>query len=340
MRARRSGTGSWPATRASRTRRPASPPSPSGCTSSSAAATRSTPRSSRRRERYVTVQRPAVRPRRPGAACCCPLAFCRECGQEYYSVRSEPRADGAGEVYVARASCPTARPTTAATPASSTSAPTDPWPDDAGELLDRVPDDWLEEHRGGRARQVRPTGKYLPAAVRVDPDGRLTRDGRARRPLRARAVPLLPALRRLLRRAVSRPTSASSPTLGSGGRSTRHDDPGPGRRPQPAAGRDRSTREARKLLSFTDNRQDASLQAGHFNDFVEIGLLRVGPLPGRRRGGRGRAAARRASTQKVFDALGSADRALRRRTRRPVRAQRARDRRRCATSSATASTAT
>src|SRR4029079_11332821 len=31
---------------------------------------------------------------------------------------------------------------------------------------------------------------------------------------------------------------------------------------------------ARKLLSFTDNRQDASLQAGHFNDFVEVGLVR------------------------------------------------------------------
>ena len=31
---------------------------------------------------------------------------------------------------------------------------------------------------------------------------------------------------------------------------------------------------AKKILSFTDNRQDASLQAGHFNDFVEIGLLR------------------------------------------------------------------
>src|SRR5437016_10206008 len=31
---------------------------------------------------------------------------------------------------------------------------------------------------------------------------------------------------------------------------------------------------ARKLLSFTDNRQDASLQAGHFNDFIQIGLLR------------------------------------------------------------------
>ena len=32
--------------------------------------------------------------------------------------------------------------------------------------------------------------------------------------------------------------------------------------------------ESRTLLSFTDNRQDASLQAGHFNDFVEVGLFR------------------------------------------------------------------
>jgi len=31
----------------------------------------------------------------------------------------------------------------------------------------------------------------------------------------------------------------------------------------------------RKLLSFTDNRQDASLQAGHFNDFVQVSLLRA-----------------------------------------------------------------
>lgn len=41
--------------------------------------------------------------------------------------------------------------------------------------------------------------------------------------------------------------------------------------------------EARKILSFTDNRQDASLQAGHFNDFLQVGLLRSGiyaALPG------------------------------------------------------------
>lgn len=30
-----------------------------------------------------------------------------------------------------------------------------------------------------------------------------------------------------------------------------------------------------KLLSFTDNRQDASLQAGHFNDFIKVGQIRA-----------------------------------------------------------------
>jgi len=35
------------------------------------------------------------------------------------------------------------------------------------------------------------------------------------------------------------------------------------------------TPEAQKVLSFTDNRQDASLQAGHFNDFVQVALIRA-----------------------------------------------------------------
>jgi hypothetical protein len=32
--------------------------------------------------------------------------------------------------------------------------------------------------------------------------------------------------------------------------------------------------KAKKLLAFTDNRQDAALQAGHFNDFIQVLLLR------------------------------------------------------------------
>jgi hypothetical protein len=36
--------------------------------------------------------------------------------------------------------------------------------------------------------------------------------------------------------------------------------------------------DAKKLLSFTDNRQDAALQAGHFNDFLFVSLMRAGFL--------------------------------------------------------------
>jgi Lhr-like helicase len=36
--------------------------------------------------------------------------------------------------------------------------------------------------------------------------------------------------------------------------------------------------DKRKLLGFTDNRQDAALQAGHFNDFLFVALLRAGTL--------------------------------------------------------------
>ncbi len=36
--------------------------------------------------------------------------------------------------------------------------------------------------------------------------------------------------------------------------------------------------DTRKLLGFTDNRQDAALQAGHFNDFLFVSLVRAGFL--------------------------------------------------------------
>lgn len=37
-------------------------------------------------------------------------------------------------------------------------------------------------------------------------------------------------------------------------------------------------KDTRKLLGFSDNRQDAALQAGHFNDFLFVSLLRAGFL--------------------------------------------------------------
>src|SRR5665213_4402272 len=41
----------------------------------------------------------------------------------------------------------------------------------------------------------------------------------------------------------------------------------------------------RKILGFTDNRQDAALQSGHFNDFIFVTLLRGAMLRAVRRSG-------------------------------------------------------
>ncbi len=43
--------------------------------------------------------------------------------------------------------------------------------------------------------------------------------------------------------------------------------------------------DKRKLLGFTDNRQDAALQAGHFNDFLFVSLLRAAILAAIRKEG-------------------------------------------------------
>ena len=43
--------------------------------------------------------------------------------------------------------------------------------------------------------------------------------------------------------------------------------------------------DARKLLTFVDNRQDAALQAGHFNDFVEVTMIRGALYRAAREGG-------------------------------------------------------
>ncbi len=128
--------------------------SPSGCISSSAAATRSTPPSSRRTERHITVSGPAVRAgwrraARPAARRLLP----RVRSGVLHGAALEPtrRARRAGDVRAAPAR-PTHRRGGRASPASSTSATTVPWPDDADEAIAKLPDDWLERLVDGRQR--------------------------------------------------------------------------------------------------------------------------------------------------------------------------------------------
>ena len=60
--------------------------------------------------------------------------------------------------------------------------------------------------------------------------------------------------------------------------------------------------ERRRLLVFTDNRQDASLQAGHFNDFVQTSLLRSALFTATKAAG-DEGLSHETLAQRVFDAL-------------------------------------
>jgi len=197
-----------------------------------------------------------------------PLVFCRECGQEYYCVRlkdgeyiwrelnDQSQEEGpAGFLYFSQ---------------------DHPWPTEPEEIDQRLPDEWLQE-RNGKLQVLSNRKPFIPKLVHVTADGvqgdspESGIDGHF----------LLTPFRFCLHCGVSydfyqKDDFGKLSSLSSEGRST-------------------STtilslsaithlREANniggtsaiepKMLSFTDNRQDASLQAGHFNDFVEVGLLR------------------------------------------------------------------
>ncbi len=219
-------------------------------------------------ERYITVHGqqfvPGDRDR-----ILLPLVFCRECGQEYYSVRVIQRGPGL-LAFESRIDLMDRESSDSSLPGFLYLSTESPWPTDAGEITARVPADWVEEVASG-TRVKADRRKYLPVPIYVGANGEQNSSG-------IQCQLLSSPFRFCLNCGVSYGSRQNSDfpklaSLGSEGRSTattiltlsairnlkREDD---------------LTAKARKLLSFTDNRQDASLQAGHFNDFVEIGLLR------------------------------------------------------------------
>ncbi len=218
-------------------------------------------------DRYVTLtgQRFVPKDRRRVLL---PLAFCRACGQDYYVVHGGPAAG----IQLKRRDLGDTQDEEQH-PGFLYVSDERPWPDDVDEIRECLPETWLDPN--GRTRYNRRAA--VPRKVLVRPDGVVAPDGDPT----PGAIPgwWIPVPFRFclncgvsyegrLGRDFTRLT-----TLGSEGRSTattimslatvrylRED----GRLPD----------HARKLLSFTDNRQDASLQAGHFNDFVQITLLR------------------------------------------------------------------
>jgi Lhr-like helicase len=184
-----------------------------------------------------------------------PVKFCRQCGQDYYHVLRGDREflphpigtqgddDEASPGYLMLASAE------------------NDWSED------RIPEEWYD----GRGRPKQTWRNRIPQPLWVAPDGSYTANPRPgfikfwwqRAPFslclncgefyfsREQEFRKLASLS-------SEARSSATTVLASG--LLRH--------AQDFGARD-------KMLSFTDNRQDASLQAGHFNDFVHTSLLRA-----------------------------------------------------------------
>ncbi|MEP0547504.1 MAG: DEAD/DEAH box helicase [Rhodothermales bacterium] len=220
-------------------------------------------------DRYVTVHKQQYVPGNRDKVLL-PLAFCRECGQEYYTIRRTADPATGRVQYVPRDLRDQYNDELEGEAGFLYLSTSQPWPEDDAAIAMRLPDDWLEETAGG-ARLRKDRRKYLPSSVAVTADG-------LEDPIGQRAAFLTAPFRFCLRCGVAygsrqRSDFAKLTTLGSEGRSTATTILS-----LSAVRRLRTEQtlkaEARKLLSFTDNRQDAALQAGHFNDFVEVGLLR------------------------------------------------------------------
>ena len=196
-----------------------------------------------------------------------PLAFCRECGQELYLAARSP--DGRGGKLLPRTPQLNApEEEIPGTPGYVTLETGDLWSED-----EDLPDGWYEWRKAG-PRVKNDYRPYVPERMWVAADGTIAAApsaGAVEAWWQPRPLMICPRCRASyeLRQ---KSDFGKLVTLSQTGRSTATtilacaavDGLG-------EAGVDR---EVRKLLSFTDNRQDAALQAGHLNDFVLVIQLR------------------------------------------------------------------
>ncbi|MCY0989465.1 DEAD/DEAH box helicase [Nannocystis sp. ILAH1] len=216
-------------------------------------------------ERHLTLYAQQFAPGSGGAERLYPLVFCRECGQEYYAVIR--RSNEQGVTYLPR---PRDLPDNPDTEIGYLYLNTsDPWPDHPDDLP-RLPDAWIES-KDGKLRLRRERRDDVPRPCFVAPDGR---EGHGNLRVHYLRAPFRFCLQCGVQySAHARSDFGKLATLGTEGRSTATT-----LLSLSTVRRLRRTKDldpvAQKLLSFTDNRQDASLQAGHFNDFVHIAIVR------------------------------------------------------------------
>ncbi|HXR75382.1 MAG TPA: DEAD/DEAH box helicase [Bryobacteraceae bacterium] len=221
-------------------------------------------------ERHLEMSKKGAKPGDPQKPLF-PLVFCRHCGTAYYRVKVDENAktlspredrredsdDGKSDAYLY---------------ISASHA----WPRAEGaELLDRLPP-FMKETTSQGVERVRPDARNdLPEALFVDAGGRIVPegDGIAAALIRRNFLFCLEPTCGVAYTRNQRSERTKLATLGVDNRSTATTILAVRSLIELQGDRD-LRHEARKLLSFTDNRQDASLQAGHFNDFAQVALLR------------------------------------------------------------------
>lgn len=224
-------------------------------------------------QRRVTLDGQRFDPRDPTARLY-PTFFCRSCGQEYHPV-TLTEEDGARRALPRPIDEPIIEdPDSGEEPGYLMPEPKD----DSDFAFSGNPEDYPEEwtEPAGEGRKLRSNRrKQAPRAVELDESGTIGHGGRRMwflpgkfqfclvcremQPPQAREINKLAGLS-------AEGRSSATTLLVSSTLRWMHGDSGS------------VPEDKRKLLGFTDNRQDAALQAGHFNDFIFITLLRAAML--------------------------------------------------------------
>lgn len=196
--------------------------------------------------------------------------FCRDCGQEYIPVWENNAAEG--RRFDARSIDDRQHEDEEVRFGFL-------MPDGAGiwnaDALDRMPETWVEERADGEWRVRSQYRKFEPREVRVRPDGAVDEAGGTQ-------AWFIPGSFRFCLQCGAVPRAGRDPlrlsSLSGEGRSSATTMLTLSALRYLYEQDDSLALEAKKVLGFSDNRQDAALQAGHFNDFIQVLLTRAALL--------------------------------------------------------------
>lgn len=225
--------------------------------------------------RHLEISKKITKPQEPEKLLY-PLVFCRNCGAEYYKILISKDDDGNRQV----------KPLETGAPENIDEgeegylyiSTMSPWPSSdlvgGQNHIDRLPDDFKEASEAGVLSIKKGDKKNIPESILVDSYGNIEVESSdiVAGLIKGNFLFCLAPECKVAYVKTKRSERHKLATLGVDNRSTAT---------TILAMRALSELQkiglessAQKLLSFTDNRQDASFQAGHFNDFVQIAQLR------------------------------------------------------------------